>query len=207
MKSRLSRIRTFDAVSHLDTSRPLTFLCPALSRPVLPTPSRERVRCFSSFYRRFSDAPATTRPRENQTLPEEQSTIDVGRLPLSCPGCGALSQRVEEGHAGYYNVKRPAVRRFLEHGAEQAHGENAVFSTAVQNADRSILKQLGLDRARHNGKSALTGSHEGKTNSMQPLYWHQIPTIRLCATAATISFIIRSEHPSTTPPLMPSPPP
>ena len=40
-------------------------------------------------------------------------TASSKNLPVSCPGCGALTQNVDPGSAGYYSLSRRAVKTYL----------------------------------------------------------------------------------------------
>lgn len=49
-----------------------------------------------------------------------KNTRHPTNLPLSCPGCGALTQDVDPGEAGFYTTSRRAVRSYLR-SQEHAH--------------------------------------------------------------------------------------
>ncbi|KAK5053258.1 hypothetical protein LTR84_002232 [Exophiala bonariae] len=53
----------------------------------------------------------------NASLPHTAATHRISRkqqpLPISCPGCGALTQDVEVGTAGYYTRSRKAVKNYF----------------------------------------------------------------------------------------------
>lgn len=51
----------------------------------------------------FADRPTSADVQADNSRP----------LPLSCPGCGALSQEIESAEAGYYSRSRKAVRGYL----------------------------------------------------------------------------------------------
>ncbi|KIV84117.1 hypothetical protein PV11_06089 [Exophiala sideris] len=48
------------------------------------------------------------------------ATFSPKRLPVSCPGCGALTQDVDPGQAGYYTRSRKAVKTYLRGSVEIA---------------------------------------------------------------------------------------
>ncbi|KIW74216.1 hypothetical protein Z517_12156 [Fonsecaea pedrosoi CBS 271.37] len=54
----------------------------------------------------------------------EQGNLGPARLPVSCPGCGALTQDVDSGQAGFYTLSRKAVVKYLN---------NLESSSRVQN--------------------------------------------------------------------------
>jgi hypothetical protein len=58
-------------------------------------------------------------------------------LPRTCPGCGALSQSVLQDEAGYYDLSRRAVRKYItgtETNDEAVTAENAIIKKALENA-------------------------------------------------------------------------
>ncbi|KAF2460380.1 hypothetical protein BDY21DRAFT_413397 [Lineolata rhizophorae] len=68
-------------------------------------------------------------------------------LPPSCPGCGAPTQSVAPDEAGYYNLRRAAVRNWLRPERRQAReAEDEKFASALGNADDGLLAKMGLDR-------------------------------------------------------------
>lgn len=66
------------------------------------------------------------------------------KLPLSCPGCGAPSQTVAPEEAGFYNLSRSAVRKFVH---DDARKEDLVFQATLDQVDNKVLQELGLDKA------------------------------------------------------------
>ncbi|KAI8257972.1 Genetic interactor of prohibitins 3 [Colletotrichum sp. SAR11_239] len=80
---------------------------------------------------------------------DESAHVLAKNLPLICSGCGALSQTAEPGQAGYYDLKRRAVREYVtmeeEKAGREAQEEDAVVEAALQNLGEEKLKELGLD--------------------------------------------------------------
>lgn len=80
---------------------------------------------------------------------DESVHVLAKNLPLICSGCGALSQTAEPGQAGYYDLKRRAVREYVimeeEKAGREAQEEDAVVEAALQNLGEEKLKELGLD--------------------------------------------------------------
>lgn len=69
-------------------------------------------------------------------------------LPRSCPGCGAPTQTINTGDAGFYTPERNAVRKYLNPGQEPLKEElveDAVFKAAMENAPEALREQLGLE--------------------------------------------------------------
>jgi hypothetical protein len=67
----------------------------------------------------------------------------VLKLPLSCPGCGAPSQTVAPEEAGFYNLSRSGIRKFVQDDAKK---EDLVFQATLDKVDNKILQELGLDK-------------------------------------------------------------
>jgi hypothetical protein len=80
----------------------------------------------------------------------------VLKLPLSCPGCGAPSQTVAPEEAGFYNMSRSAIRKFVQDDAKK---EDLVFQATLDKVDNKILQELGLD----NGASAAQEQPQKQT--------------------------------------------
>ena len=45
------------------------------------------------------------------------------RLPTQCHGCGGFAQSTDPSQAGYYNMERHAVKKYL--GLEKTKGEDS----------------------------------------------------------------------------------
>lgn len=87
------------------------------------------------------DAPASTLPL--QATKTHGSSHKLRSLPVSCPGCGALTQDVEPGTAGYYTRSRKAVKSYvkglyhIKDAAEKdaGHSEESATTTLGQDMD------------------------------------------------------------------------
>ncbi|KAG9582189.1 hypothetical protein KCU77_g12937, partial [Aureobasidium melanogenum] len=66
----------------------------------------------------------------------------IRKLPLSCPGCGAPSQTVAPEEAGFYNLSRSAIKKFVQDDAKK---EDLVFQATLDKVDNKVLQELGLD--------------------------------------------------------------
>ncbi len=64
-----------------------------------------------------------TPPRSVVTIPK--------RLPVSCPGCGALTQEVDPGDAGYYTRSRKNVKTYLRSPDPEAPSKGQESGTTV----------------------------------------------------------------------------
>ncbi|OQU98301.1 hypothetical protein CLAIMM_04106 [Cladophialophora immunda] len=56
---------------------------------------------------------ALSRASSSPNAQPEQRNHNPARLPVSCPGCGALTQDVDAGEAGFYTLSRKAVVKYL----------------------------------------------------------------------------------------------
>ncbi|KAK6002243.1 hypothetical protein QM012_001881 [Aureobasidium pullulans] len=65
----------------------------------------------------------------------------IRKLPLSCPGCGAPSQTIAPEEAGFYNLSRSAVKKFVQDDAKK---EDLVFQATLDKVDNKVLQELGL---------------------------------------------------------------
>ena len=81
-------------------------------------------------------------------------TALIAALPPQCPGCGALTQTVNESAAGFYNLTRQAVRAFLirkenestRSGYVDPIAQNDSSSAADPKLFRSLAAGVGTDR-------------------------------------------------------------
>jgi hypothetical protein len=80
----------------------------------------------------------------------------VLKLPLACPGCGAPSQTVAPEEAGFYNLSRSGIRKFVQDDAKK---EDLVFQATLDKVDNKILQELGLDK----GASAVQEQPQKQT--------------------------------------------
>lgn len=90
------------------------FLCPAIARPAHRDLRHERPNLYERkitlpFHRRQTHSAidsARARPAKN-------ASRDLRALPLSCPGCGALTQTIYPDEAGFYSTDRKSVTSFI----------------------------------------------------------------------------------------------
>ncbi|KAL1606702.1 Mitochondrial ribosome small subunit biogenesis protein [Paraconiothyrium brasiliense] len=141
----------------LHTSIP-TFICPALLRPPIAHANQRAQNSrppkkFSTF-RAASQETTVTVPSESAplTAPSEQSlpATRIRRpLPRACPGCGAPTQIYDKKEAGFYNLNRNAVAKYLEYDPEAKDSqvkEEDVYTKALKQVDQSVLEEIGLER-------------------------------------------------------------
>ncbi|KAK1674444.1 hypothetical protein BDP55DRAFT_186935 [Colletotrichum godetiae] len=135
------------------------YLCPSLTTAsarhcFAPTgdarrnlPYRQR-RCMHVDATTMTESAVAAAPSPTAS---ESTKTPRRNLPVSCSGCGALSQTTEAGHAGYYDLSRKAVKEFLApKGSEEevengAREEDKVIDEVLQNMSEEQLAQLGLD--------------------------------------------------------------
>jgi hypothetical protein len=144
----------------------------------------------------------TTTPRRRLGLSIEptliahhdQSPINAqAKLPLACPGCGAPTQTVYEGDAGYYSLGRTSVRNFT---SPRRALEQDVVKQALGNVPESLRQELGIDVLK--GEKSLGKRLEGRTltqfikiQTSQKLRWTKLQS----ATAAIIFSITTRASP------------
>ncbi|PSN61121.1 hypothetical protein BS50DRAFT_578532 [Corynespora cassiicola Philippines] len=134
-----------------------SFLCPALLRAPLASPVRHahaaRVsHSFSTFGRTRQHA-AAVQARKSQIATHsagadapEASAVNQS-LPRACPGCGAPTQVFDKDEAGFYDIDRKSVKKYLHYKpAEMKHDleEDSIYSKALKQADPKLLEELGL---------------------------------------------------------------
>lgn len=137
-------------IRRIEATVPL-FLCPALLDP-LPPPARRLqksiggLRTLSTSDRRRNTVEATRSSAAEPTTGLHSPLAH--NLPLSCPGCGAPSQTVDQDAAGYYTESRKAVKAYLtpqlSPKAKEKEKEDGLFNEAVKGLDKSLREQLGL---------------------------------------------------------------
>ncbi|KAF2272926.1 uncharacterized protein EI97DRAFT_436530 [Westerdykella ornata] len=147
-----------DHESHLLHSQIPDFLCPALLRPPLVSPIRfssspRPTKPFSTLGRRRNEAAVSANehasPEPLQSVPATPSPIRS--LPRACPGCGAPSQVYDKKEAGYYDIDRKAVKRYLNYDPEEQErkqtskeDENTIYTESLKALDPKIREELGL---------------------------------------------------------------
>jgi hypothetical protein len=151
---RLSHVQNFLSCHNIQMySRVATRSRNALLRNPL---ARSSVRpAFSSIYastrslsvgtKRFSSTEAISPALDQHDLiqrKEFEVKQKILKLPLSCPGCGAPSQTVAPEEAGFYNLSRSAIRKFVHDDAKK---EDLVFQATLDKIDNKVLHELGLN--------------------------------------------------------------
>lgn len=132
----------FTHVKSIRGSVPL-FLCPSLAKcdaAIVTRRSRRQVSVRSSYRCNLhtdSAKPVTSPPPQ------------LLNLPRSCPGCGAYTQTIKLDEPGFYSIQRKSIKNYSNpHGrvaVAPGQDEADAFSKVLENADRSVLAQLGLD--------------------------------------------------------------
>jgi len=78
--------------------------------------------------------------REPLNVPKKSS--HARKLPLSCPGCGAPTQSVNDGEAGYFSPARTSVKWTSIPGQDK---EEDIVKNALESLPEDLRKQLGID--------------------------------------------------------------
>lgn len=116
-------------------------------------------RLLSVSTKRLSSTEAISpTPDQHDLLQRKEFEVKqkVLKLPLSCPGCGAPSQTVAPEEAGFYNLSRSGIRKFVQDDAKK---EDLVFQATLDKVDNKILQELGLDK----GASAVQEQPQKQT--------------------------------------------
>jgi hypothetical protein len=122
------------------------FLCPALLRPsihALPPPSRpfRNARPISSSVRRRLELQPSPAP-QIESHGEQVALEALPVLPLSCPGCGAPTQKLHPNEAGYYTTTRKTI---MKHISKARQEEEQVLETTLKKIGKRTAKKLGVD--------------------------------------------------------------
>jgi hypothetical protein len=135
------------------------FLCPALLRPPIVVPHRlaqpvQHTASFSTCGRARQQAspeaihPAETVQSHSLSTPPTQPQSSRRSLPRACPGCGAPTQIFDKKEAGYYDVDRKVVRRYIDwdpNKVQDASREDDIYTKALENASPELLEQLRVE--------------------------------------------------------------
>ncbi|KAI4833863.1 hypothetical protein E4T44_09171, partial [Aureobasidium sp. EXF-8845] len=116
-------------------------------------------RLLSVSTKRLSSTEAISpTPDQHDLLQRKEFEVKqkVLKLPLACPGCGAPSQTVAPEEAGFYNLSRSGIRKFVQDDAKK---EDLVFQATLDKVDNKILQELGLDK----GASAVQEQPQKQT--------------------------------------------
>ena len=110
-------------------------------------------------------------------------------LPLSCPGCGASTQTTKPLQPGFYSTNRKPAKAFITDRKQASsaglHEESKAFQNILDNADDSLLSQLGLKNApsqsaeRERRSQTAKGSSTPICNRCHELMYHHtgIPVV------------------------------
>jgi hypothetical protein len=116
--------------------------------------------------------------KEAQEDVQTHSLKSVKTLPQSCPGCGALSQEIESGEAGYYSRSRKAVKNYLK---SLAKGDSEVGQSKVEPRDMEKPELLAIAEQATNDehRNIDAGGQEAPQQSF-PTAAVQIPVCDRC---------------------------
>lgn len=128
------------------------FLCPVLAYPRLVSALPIHIRSLGpDRHARRLHIETTHEP----VKPPQPDRSQSRTLPWSCPGCGALTQMINQQDAGFYTTTRKSVRAFLaQHhggGGSRRCSESEAYTSALHNADEALLQELGLEDALDSG--------------------------------------------------------
>ena len=95
----------------------------------------------------------------SKTAQENVPSHSAEPLPQSCPGCGALSQEIEVGEAGYYSRSRRAVRNYLRSMRRPDEVNNASESQVGSRSSQEIVTDRE-EAGTHGGEVTLPTGEE-----------------------------------------------
>ncbi|KAH8159102.1 hypothetical protein CIB48_g9145 [Xylaria polymorpha] len=131
------------------------FLCPSVRTASYYTP-RSSIRVSS----RLQDAPWITTSKRCVHMQADASTtitpasdppavlsIPQKTLPRQCRGCGALSQTSHPNQAGYFDLDRKAVQKYLGtyESSYRSRAEDKIYEDALRQHDAKQLEEQGVD--------------------------------------------------------------
>ncbi|EXJ77279.1 hypothetical protein A1O3_10437 [Capronia epimyces CBS 606.96] len=90
----------------------------------------------------FQAPRSTSAPRGSAVKPPR----GAGKLPVSCPGCGALTQDVSPDEAGFYTRSRNTVKKYLravEHEARQAPRQDGTVEEELPQEQPALVNEDG----------------------------------------------------------------
>lgn len=127
------------------------------------------MRKFSIFRQASESLAVAAAPAEpNPHTASNEETQPASRirrpLPRACPGCGAPTQIYDKKEAGFYNLNRSAVTKYIEHDPEAKAAEQQeddVYTKALKQMDSNLLDEIGLERnVLEEGNQVDTGAPE-----------------------------------------------
>lgn len=138
-----------DHGSSVASNLPL-YLCPAAARACSSAARPGRATNTAAPKYRFLPLRQTRSLHAEQTIEVEQEVVTVQptpirRLPVQCPGCGALSQTAVPDEPGHFGLGRKAVRSYLGLLKEEPRHrtENDVVKDALRGR-ADILEDMGV---------------------------------------------------------------
>ncbi|EAQ83924.1 hypothetical protein CHGG_10328 [Chaetomium globosum CBS 148.51] len=140
--------RVFNIERRATPSEVPLYLCPAFR-----SLSTEHATLRRSY--RAKTSPVRVRRLHTETVasvnvePLALNNQPTKTLPLQCHGCGALSQTTVPDEAGYYDVSRKAVKRYLglmqETDEEKPQETDQIVQQALQSVDVEALERQGIN--------------------------------------------------------------
>lgn len=142
------------------------YLCPALGLSATRShhsPGQVPL-IFPSRQRRCLHVESTGVDPDPRLEPSPDEALAAKKLPLQCHGCGAFTQTSQPDQAGFYDLNRKAVRKFLGLGEQSENSEKVleekdqedfVVDQALQTLGPEKLEELGIDpNTLHYGEEA-----------------------------------------------------
>jgi hypothetical protein len=121
-----------------------TFLCPGILRITHLQPSQRSLKLAQPLRRAPQRREITSNTSNGPiSLSTGPGTL-LESLPQQCPGCGALSQTVDQDQPGFYTRNRKAVRNYLQNKSfPKSSEEDDIVKAALENAG-SLAETVSL---------------------------------------------------------------
>lgn len=147
-------------------------LCPALLRAPVATsrrhaPAPTTSKKFSALGRAQQQISATAPSADTiESLPVDTHPNDTTpthkSLPRACPGCGAPVQVFDKKEAGYYNVDRKVVQKYLgwDDNTQEVSKEDEIYANTLKSVDSALWGELGVEE---DNETPPNGEQSSKT--------------------------------------------
>jgi hypothetical protein len=121
-----------------------TFLCPGILRITHLQPSQHSPKLAQSLPRAPQRRQITSNTFNGPISLSTGPGPLLESLPQQCPGCGALSQTVDQDQPGFYTRSRKAVRNYLQNKSfPKSSEEDDIVKAALENAG-SLAETVSL---------------------------------------------------------------
>ncbi|KAL2160246.1 hypothetical protein VTH06DRAFT_1419 [Thermothelomyces fergusii] len=166
--------RVFDIERRAAPSELPLYLCPAfrslsVENAALRRQHRPLARPIYQLRRLHTETAAST---DTESVPLDKQPSRT--LPLQCHGCGALSQTVAPDQAGYYDLSRRAIKKYLgllddEKKQPPVRDTDAIVEQALRSVDVEALERQGINLKSLLPQRPPKGAADGQDADKPPL--------------------------------------